>query len=636
MRQLLIIVFFFGCFVENLSAQKTMMDSVHQINPFEVSDNRLFSSNPGLHKTSFSNESVSKSAQSLADVLSRNTSVFVRKYSPGMLASPSIRGTGAAHTALVWNGLNLQSCMNGQLDLSLVPASLFDNFTLQTGAGSASWGTGAIGGIVFLQTANQTDNHIRFSQHSGSWGFRQSSLDIAFRKKRFASSTKVFNTQVENNFKFMNTAVYGNPEQRQINASQQMQGLLQDLYFKTSKTSQLHLAFWGQKTQRKIPPIALSPISVAKQMDESLRTMASWEKTMHNWSALIRGGFITEKIHFVDSLSQINATNNAQTSIAEAEVSRSLFQGKSRVQVGVNSTNARAISPGLGNTWMNQKRTSLFGSLRSHFGKFETLIQLRQEWFQSKNIPLIPSVSGCFTLNKNWKVRGQAAKSYRLPTLNDLYWQPGGNINLQPEFGNTFELGIDFQAKDSQYDLQIHSGLFSNRVKNWIVWIPGSGYWKPENVQQVKSEGIELSVNLSLRETKKWKCRIASSTQFLNALVEKSTSFSNFESGRQLVYVPHFTWNGNVFASLNRSTLELDATYTGIRFVSSDNSSFLPGFFLLNASFSQELNFLKHEASFYIQINNILNANYQVIAWRPMPLRSFMMGLNFTFKNSKS
>jgi iron complex outermembrane receptor protein len=82
--------------------------------------------------------------------------------------------------------------------------------------------------------------------------------------------------------------------------------------------------------------------------------------------------------------------------------------------------------------------------------------------------------------------------------------------------------------------------------------------------------------------------------------------------------------------------LELGATYTGIRFVSSDNSTFLPGFFLLNASFSQELNFLKHEASFYIQINNILNANYQVIAWRPMPLRSFMMGLNFTFKNSKS
>lgn len=632
MRQLLIIVFFFGCFAENLSAQKTMMDSVHQINPVEVSDNRLFSSNPGLHKTSFSNESVSKSAQSLADVLSRNTSVFVRQYSPGMLASPSIRGTGAAHTALVWNGLNLQSCMNGQLDLSLVPASLFDNFTLQEGAGSTSWGTGAIGGIIFLQAVNQTDNHVRFSQHSGSWGFRQSALDIAFRKKRFSSTTKVFNTHVENNFKFMNTAVYGNPEQRQINASQQMQGLLQDLYFKTSKTSQLHLAFWGQKTNRKIPPIALSPISVAKQMDESLRTMASWEKTMHNWSALIRGGFITEKIQFVDSLSQINAANNAQTYIAEAEFSRSLFQGKSRIQLGVNSTIAKARSPGLGITWMQQKRTSLFGSLRSQFGKFETLIQLRQEWFQSKNIPLIPSVSGCFTLNKNWKFRGQAAKSFRLPTLNDLYWQPGGNLNLQPEFGNTFELGIDFQSKNSFYDLQIHSGLFSNHVKNWIVWIPGSGYWKPENVQQVKSEGVELSVNLSLRETKKWKYRIVSSTQLLSALVKKSSSYSNFQSGRQLVYVPKYTWNGNLSACINSSALELGATYTGSRFTTSDNSTFLPGFFLLNASFSQEIQFLKHEASLSIQINNLLNTNYQVIAWRPMPLRSYMMGLNFTFK----
>jgi iron complex outermembrane receptor protein len=362
--------------------------------------------------------------------------------------------------------------------------------------------------------------------------------------------------------------------------------------------------------------------------------MASWEKTMHNWSAIIRVGFITEKIQYVDSLTQINASNNAQTSIAEAEVSRSFFQGTSRVQFGLNSTNAKAISPGLGNTWINQQRTSLFGSLRSHFGKFETLIQFRQEWFLSKNIPLIPSVSGCFTINRNWKFRGQVAKSFRLPTLNDLYWQPGGNLNLQPEFGNTFELGMDFQSKNSLYDLQIHSGLFSNRVKNWIVWIPGNGYWKPENVQQVKSEGVELSVNLSLRETKKWKYRMVSSTQLLNAIVEKSSSYSNFQSGRQLVYVPHFTWNGNLSVYVNRSLLEIGSTYTGSRFITSDNSTFLPGFFLLNASFSQEIQFLKHEASLSIQINNILNANYQVIAWRPMPLRSFMLGLNFTFKNS--
>ena len=94
------------------------------------------------------------------------------------------------------------------------------------------------------------------------------------------------------------------------------------------------------------------------------------------------------------------------------------------------------------------------------------------------------------------------AKSFRLPTLNDLYWLPGGNLDLQPEFGNTFELGIDFQSKNSLYDLQIHSGLFSNRVKNWIVWIPGNGYWKPENVQKVKSEGIELSVNLNINVSK--------------------------------------------------------------------------------------------------------------------------------------
>ena len=152
MRHLNFVWIFFTGLAQISSAQQALTDSVHRLPIVEILDNRQPASNPGLYQLHFSSSSSGRSAQSLADVLSRNTASFLRQYSPGTLASPSIRGTGAAHTALVWNGLNLQSSMNGQLDLSLIPSLLFDQFSLQMGAGSASWGTGAIGGTIFFES----------------------------------------------------------------------------------------------------------------------------------------------------------------------------------------------------------------------------------------------------------------------------------------------------------------------------------------------------------------------------------------------------------------------------------------------------------------------------------------------------
>ena len=44
---------------------------------------------------------------SIADVLSKNSALFIKTYAPGSLATTSMRGMGAQHTAVLWNGINL-------------------------------------------------------------------------------------------------------------------------------------------------------------------------------------------------------------------------------------------------------------------------------------------------------------------------------------------------------------------------------------------------------------------------------------------------------------------------------------------------------------------------------------------------
>ena len=63
--------------------------------------------------------------QDLGSVLSQETHVRIRNY--GALSSSSIRGAGAAHTQVVWNGLFLNSPMNGLYDLSLMPLFFIQN-----------------------------------------------------------------------------------------------------------------------------------------------------------------------------------------------------------------------------------------------------------------------------------------------------------------------------------------------------------------------------------------------------------------------------------------------------------------------------------------------------------------------------
>ena len=57
----------------------------------------------------------------LGDLLSKKSHLFIKSYGIGSLATVSLRGSGSAHTQLNWNGISLNSCMNGSSDLSLFP-----------------------------------------------------------------------------------------------------------------------------------------------------------------------------------------------------------------------------------------------------------------------------------------------------------------------------------------------------------------------------------------------------------------------------------------------------------------------------------------------------------------------------------
>lgn len=102
--------------------------------------------------------------------------------------------------------------------------------------------------------------------------------------------------------------------------------------------------------------------------------------------------------------------------------------------------------------------------------------------YYNKFTPLIPAAFLDVTLWPRYGLMFKAsiARNYRYPTLNDLYFQPGGNPNLAPEKGFTYDTGLEFTLKsDELFTLKGEATVFDSHIDDWILWIPttkGTGH----------------------------------------------------------------------------------------------------------------------------------------------------------------
>ena len=91
-----------------------------------------------------------RTSYTLAEQLAFGNAVHIRNYGAGGLSTLSLQGSSDVHSAVVWNGFNVQSVMNGTSDLSLTPTFFVDELGLQSGSSTHLWGSGAVGGSVLL------------------------------------------------------------------------------------------------------------------------------------------------------------------------------------------------------------------------------------------------------------------------------------------------------------------------------------------------------------------------------------------------------------------------------------------------------------------------------------------------------
>ncbi len=593
-------------------------------------------------KENYLDSNALKQAQNkdLGGVLQNQSPVFIKSYGVSGIKSPAFRGTGSGHTQVNWNGIPVNSPMHGQADLSLMPAELFDYVGIVHGGAYQDVRSGALGGAVNVGQNRKLEphTHLSFKPKIGSFDRYEGFLKADWGNKQMNVATQAYHRQAQNDFTFQNYTKPEAPGEKRKNAAFRQSGIMNSLFYQVDENDQVGVQGWYQSTDREVPGPLTSPNPDQDQEDENLWLTAHWQHKFDHGTLQYRGGYLYDKIHYTDQNIQLDALNKSRSITNEAKYKTKLAKN-TVLSGGVAFDHYEAHSENFGG-WVDQQRSTLFANL---LHRFSTILAIdasaRKTLIDDEFVPIIPSL-GLNLMpfsNKGIVFSGNVYRNYKVPTLNDLYWDPGGTPELQPEQGIGYEVGMAYSTYQSDQfitQFKVEANAYRSNIEDWILWYPtDDNFWKAENLKKVLNRGIEtkLALQFSLGG---FSASLKGQYAYTEAQNQQPISGLDNSEGKQLIYTPYH--KSNFTASIEKWGIRLfyHHNYTGERYTTRDNSEYVESYNLGAMGLSKDF---KPSNNIYckaqIKLNNILDEQYQVLAWRPMPGRNFMGSLEIGYRD---
>jgi len=655
---------------------------IPEYNPVEIQDklsaskvvaNRLLSE-MGVTRseidTLFLRESITNS---MAEILSQKTSIFIKSYGRGSIATASFRGTSPSHTQVTWNGMKLNSPMLGQVDFSLIPSYFIDRATVYHGAGSMTVSGGGLGGAVVLKTGKTQDKDglsAQFIQGFGSYRTFNDFLKVSYSNGIFKSVTRLYFVDSENDFNYNNynkkniDGTY--PVEKNKNGSYTDKHFLQEFYYNTKSGNKLSLSVWGYDSHRGVPMLNVNyrdeDESKNIQDESTIRVVTRWTKTVDkgfgqmNLSANV--GFTGSDMHYkyygengtntlVEMINTQSVVNSGYGQFGAELFISDKWSFTANVTGYYHSVASRSIYE---NTEYAKARPEISAFLSAKYrpwDRFGITLNMREEMYGNDFSPYMPAAYFDFIIFPKYDIvlKASVARNYRYPTLNDLYFLPGGNPDLLPESGVTYDTGLEFDFSrlfagyDSGSKIKFSGEIsaYNSNVENWILWLPTfRGYWEPHNVKKVHSYGIETKgtfsipvgkVNITLDGNWTW-------TRSIN--LGNAVNWADESISKQLVYVPEYssgvtgrlTWRDWSFIYL--------WNYFSERYTTSSNEKAsklytLEAYYMSDITLERVLRLTHGTLSVKGIIYNLFNEEYVSVLSRPMPRMNFGIFVSYGF-----
>ncbi len=622
------VVFFIFFTVKGIS---TSVVDTFSIDKVEITNHRnhFYSDDINIYKidSSFLN---TLSSLTLGDFLSNTSNIHIHgNGKSGFVSGSFIRGTNSYQTSVNWNGFSLNSPTLGTYDLSFINSGLIQDISVNHGASASLYGSGTFGGAIDLNNMPDWKNKLSVNLSGSLTNINEYINLIGFKigNKIIQSHSNFHIHRGDLKFPYKDPVTDNTLYQthNRLNSVTFMQNMFLQL-----KNNKISCGIWYSKKYKEIPPIlASNTTNYDIQQDSTLKAFIKWRKTFSKSLLSINTAYFYDyqkfseypEIKSVKIISNIfyryYLTNHIVFDLGgsyiENQANSDYYQGRIREPQG-----------------------ALLSGIRIDYLKFISNITFRKEIHALYNVKSLIGLNLKYNLIENrLSLKSSFSRNFRVPTINDKYWVPGGNPDLLPENGWSGDAGFQYNLNNIlNHSYSIKLVCYSSLINDMIQWVPleNSALWVPKNSKQVWARGVESSF-IGKIQTNFFKIKSRIDYSFSKSTVTKIYEGSPDLLNKQLRYLPLHSAKGIFEVKYRNFSILFNEIYTGIRYTDEENIDIfkLPGFFITNLIFGFTHKYKTFAGNLSIKIDNLFNSDYQLVRSYPMPLRTFAVNYKIEF-----
>ncbi len=601
----------------------------------------------------------------LSDAAKHFAGVSVKDYGGiGGLKTISVRGFGANHTAVAYDGIPVSDVQTGQTDLSRFSSENVDNISLNIGQTDDIFQPARIFASASVLNIRSKKANFKPGQSisakaglkSGSFGLFNPSFLINSKISR-TISTSFTGEWLSANGKYPYILHYGNANKDsssvEIRKNSDVRNLRLEgtLFAGFPEKSSGYLKTYYYNSLRGLPGaiIFYNDKSFASQRlsDHTFFTQAHFEHQFSDrWAIQLNARYNKSGSHFVDSawLSQLQklditfAQNELYGSLSALYRFNEHLSFAASSDLSFNSMEANLYhfaSPArltslssIAGKYVTERLTAIGSLLATKTA--ESVKSGSPGAGQQKLSPFV-SISVKPFETAGFRIRAFYKNIYRLPTFNDLYYLRTGERNLLPEDANQVNLGLTYSTTDYSVfkNILLSADAYHNRIKNKIVAKPSASLfeWTMLNFGTVYINGFDLNMETLIKLHQDIMLEIGGNYTFQRATDKTDKNGRTY--GHQLPYTPFHSGSGRANLISPWLNAGYSVLWSGTRYSGYQNyaENRMRPYSDHSISFSRSFIFSHTSTRAELQLLNVFNKNYEVVSGFPMPGRSFRVNV---------
>ena len=586
----------------------------------------------------------------MGDALKRFAGVQVKDYGGvGGMKTVNIRGLGAGHTGVTYDGVQVGDCQSGQVDLSRFTLDNVSLVSLQIGQedniyqSAKAYTSAGLINISTLQGVSDCKPHLTTTLRTGSYGLFSPSLLYHQQFSRLGIGAYTSYERADGVYWFtLKNGIKTIHERRNNSDIKTWRGELNMSYQLTDKQT-LQWKAYGFTSNRGLPGAVIydNTYSAERLKDKNVFAQMLYENRFSNrikMKAAAKWNYAWSRYSDIPASGYKEDTYRQNETYLTATLWTNPLQGlnlsfaQDYAHNHLSMTLPKAANPTRNSLWTALAANYQTGSFSVNASLLATNIYERVKQGNASNgfHRLSPAFSMQWRCLQDFRLRFGYKDIFRTPTLNELYYTGIGNRHLNPEKSRQWNLGATYSHTFNR-TLQLSltaDGYFGN-VTDKIIAVPKMFYWQMMNAGKVRQLGLDVSANIEKKWGNDWSVSATGSYSLMKVTDISDPTAVYYRN--QIAYTPLHSGSASVLLHTPWLDFSYNVLVMGERYTLSYNipDNRMKPFADHSITLSREFKISKQQLRVQFDVRNLGNKNYEVVRFYPMPGTNWQLSVSW-------